>query len=223
MNLSVAELFVILSIDPAKGRMGIDKIHFRYTLTGAILMDYLDRGEFTIENKRIVPSFTRNGDTLHDMIADRIMNSGRNRRIFFWINRLTRRYRQILNEVTLKLEKQGMIRIEQKTFLNIIPYKRYWFIDKSIRNELIELLREILLHGKQPGKKDIMLLGLVEASKAYKLLSRQRGDSGQMRKKNAELLKGDVMSTEISQAIKEVQAAIIASVTAASIAAHSSH
>jgi hypothetical protein len=68
-----------------------------------------------------------------------------------------------------------------------------------------------------------MLLGLVEASKAYKILSREKGESKLLRKKNTELLKGDMISAEISQTIKEVQAAIVASIAASVAAAGSSH
>jgi len=223
MNNSVAELFVILALNPEKGRITLDRIHFRYSLTGALIMDYLERGEITIENKRIAPSFRKNGEILHDLFADRIMNSTKHRRISFWISRLTNKSRLIFREITGSLERDQILRIEQKKFLNIFPYKRYWFNDKSVRNNLIELLRGILLYGKNPGKKEIMLLGLVEASRAYSLLSRERGESKLLRKKNSELLKGDIMSAEISQAIREVQAAIVASVTIATVAAHSSH
>ena len=219
MNLSVAELYVILALSPEKGKVSLNNIYFRYSLTGALIMDYYDSGEIKIENKRVVPSFRKNGEVLHDMIADRIMKSSKNRRISFWIGRLTNKSRLILREITSSLGKENILRTEQKKFLNIFPYKRYWFINNSVRVNLIEVLRGILLYGKQPGKKEIMLLGLVEASRAYSLLSRERGESKLMHKKNIEFLKGDVMSAEISQAIREVQAAIIASVTAASVAA----
>jgi hypothetical protein len=79
------------------------------------------------------------------------------------------------------------------------------------------------LYGKQPGKKELMLLGLVETSKSYTLLSRESGESKLLRKKNTEFLKSDIISAEISLAMREVQAAIVASVTAATIATHSSH
>ena len=186
-------------------------------------MDYYDQGEFTIENKRIVPSFKKNGEIVHDLFCERIMKSEKNRRISFWISRMTNKSRKIFRELINKLEKDRIIRKEQKKFLNIIPYYRYWFNDSSVRSDLIEALRGILLYGKQAGKKELMLLGLVESSKAYSLLSRERGESKLLRKKNTEFLKGDVMSAEINQTIREVQAAIVASVTAATIAAHSSH
>jgi hypothetical protein len=223
MDIPVSKLFVILALNPEKGRIALDSIHFRYSLTGALFMDYYEQGEFTTENKRIIPSFKKNGEVIHDLFADKLMNSKKNRRISFWISRLTRKSRIIFREIINSLEKENIVRTEHKKFLNIIPYKRYWFIDKSIRTNLIELLRGILLYGKKPGEKEILLLGLVEASAAYRLLSRERGESKLLRKRNSEFLKGDVMSQEISQVIREVQAAIIASVMAATAAAHSSH
>ena len=186
-------------------------------------MDYYDQGEFTIENKRIVPSFKKNGEIVHDLFCERIMKSEKNRRISFWISRMTNKSRKIFRELINKLEKDRIIRKEQKKFLNIIPYYRYWFNDSSVRSDLIETLRGILLYGKQPGKKELMLLGLVETSKSYTLLSRESGESKLLRKKNTEFLKSDIISAEISLAMREVQAAIVASVTAATIAAHSSH
>ena len=223
MDRSVAELYLILALNPEKGRISLSDIYFRYSLTGALIMEYHESGEIAIENKRVVPSFIKNGETIHDLFADRIMKSSKNKRISFWISQLTNKSRIIFREIINSLEKEKILRIEHKKFLNIFPYKRYWFIDNSVRANLIELLRGILLYGRQPGKKDIMLLGLVEASKAYKLLSREKGESKQLRQKNIELLKGDMISAEISQTIREVQAAIVASIAASVAAAGSSH
>jgi hypothetical protein len=223
MVFSLAEQFVILSLNPEKGRISIDSIHFRYSLTGALMMDYLEREEFKVENKKVIPLFRTTGDPVHDLFAERIMKSSRNRKISFWVSRLTNKSRFIFREIISSLEKQGIIRTERKKFLGIIPYNRYWFIDKNPRTGIIENLRGILLYGKQPGKKEVMLLGLVETSRAYKLLSREKGDVKILRQQNSAILKGDVMSAEINQAIREVQAAIASSVTAATIAAHGSH
>lgn len=223
MNHSVAELFVILAINPEKGRISIESTHFRYSLTGALLMEYHEMGEFTVQNKRIVPSFRLNGDMIHDLFAGKIMNSGRHRRISFWINRLTGRYRLILRTIVGMLENKGVIRVEQNWFLNIIPYKRYRFTDFSIRKNLIENLRGILLYGKQADKKEIMLLSLIEASDAYRILAGERGERRLLRKKNSELFEGDAFATELKRAILEVQTATIASISAASAAAHSAN
>jgi Golgi phosphoprotein 3 len=221
MERSVAELFVLLALNPDKGRIGLSDIPFRYSLTGALLMEYHERGEFTIENKRVIPAFRNNGEKVHDLFAEKIMKPTRNKRLTYWISNLTNKSRLVFREIISILEKDRIIRIEPKKFLFLIPYKRYWFIDISSRNAMIENLRGILLYGKKPGNKELMLLGLVEASKAYQMLSREKGESKELRKRNTELLKGDNISAEISQTIREVQAAIIASVIAASVAANS--
>jgi hypothetical protein len=223
MDRSLSELFVLLALNPEKGRIGLNDIHFRYSLTGALFMEYHQKGEFLLENKRVVPSFRNNGEIVHDMIADRINKSSRKKRLRSWISRITNKHRMIFREITNKLEKDNILRIEHKKFLNIIPYKRYWLRDITIRHTLIENLREILLYSKKPTTNDVMLLGLAEASKAYSLLSNDRGESKELRKRNSELLKGDILSAEISQTIRDIQAAIVASVIAASTAGHSSH
>jgi hypothetical protein len=223
MEFSFAKQFLILALNPDKGRISVDSIHFRYTLTGAFLMDYLDNGEITISNKRIIPAFRNNTDVIHSMIGDRITASSRQRRISYWVNRLANKSRFIKNNLALTLQQERILTIEQKKFLGIFPYKRYWLIDKGIRSGLIESLRGILIHGKQPDKREMMLLGLIEASRSYKLLSRERGEARLMRKRNLELLKGDIISAEINQAIREVQAAVASSVTAATIASSGAH
>jgi Golgi phosphoprotein 3 (GPP34) len=223
MDIPVSKLFIILALNPQKGRLAIDNINFRYTLTGALFMEYYEQEDFTTENMRIVPLFKKTGEVVHDLFASRIMNSKKNRKISFWIRRLTHKSRLIFREMINSMEKDNIIRTEHKKFLNIFPYKRYWLIDNRIRSNLIELLRGILLYGKKPGKNEIMLLGLVEASRAYRLLSHERGESKLLRKKNIEFLKGDLLSAEVSHVIREVHAAIITAVTAAAVAAHSSH
>lgn len=219
MDRSIAELFIILALNPKKGRVSINTIHYRYTLAGALFMDLLENDEIKIENAKVIPVFKQNGYQLHDMIINTIMKSDKTRKISFWIRRLANKSRIIFKEIISSLEKERLIRKEHKKFLHIIPYYKYWFNDPGIRISLIELLRGILLYGKTPGNKEIMLLSLVDLSRAYHCISRERGESKILRKKNSELLSGDLISTEILQAIKEVKTAI----TAAKMAAHGAH
>jgi len=223
MEFSFARQFFILVLNPEKGRVSIDSIHFRYTLTGALLMDYLDNGELSISNKRIIPSFRKNTDAVHNMIGDRITASSRQKRISYWINRLTQKSRFIINNLALTLQQEKILTIEYKKFLGIFPYKRYWLTDTGIRYGIVGKMREILIHGKQPEKREMMLLGLIEASRSYKLLAQERGEARGMRKRNLELLKGDIISAEINQAIREVQSAVAASVMAATMASGGAH
>jgi hypothetical protein len=223
MGYSVAEQFVILALNPEKGRISIDSTHFRYSLTGAILLDYMDGEELRVEDKRVIPSLKINDDAIHLMFAEKIMKSSRNRKLSYWISRLTNKSRFILSEMTKSLEKKSILRIEHKKFLGLIPYKKYWFLNNSIRTDIIELLRGILLYGKKPGKKELMLVSILQAARAHSILSKERAETKVLRQKCTELLKSDQVSTEITQTIREVNAAIAASITAAIIASQAGH
>ncbi len=223
MEYSTANQFVILALNPEKGRLSLDRIHFRYSLTGAILLDYLDGDELRVEDKRVIPSLKINNDAIHALFAGKISKATRNRKISYWIRSLTNKSRFIFSELAKSLEEKGIIRIEHKKFLHIIPYKRYWFLNTSIRPDLIEKLRGILLYRKTPVKKELMLLSVIHSANAYSVLSRERGEKRMIRKKCAELLKSDFVSIEMSQTIKEVQSAIESSITAASIAANNGY
>jgi len=223
MELSILKQYVILSINPERGRIMVDGVRFRYSLAGALLMDYLEKGEFLMENKLIVPEFRKNGDLVHDFFADIIAGSSKERKISSWVRRLSNKSRFLFRETINSLEKERILTIETRKFLNIIPYKRYWLTDKRLRINLIEELRGILLYGRQAATKQRMLLGLIKTSEGYNILVKEKGEKNLLRKKNSEFLKGDTISGEINQAIKETEAAIIASVIASSVAARGSH
>jgi hypothetical protein len=219
MNNSIAEEFVILALNPDKGRVAIPGIHFRYSLSGAILMDYLAGEELRVEERRVIPSLKLNDEAIHILFSEMLKKSTRNRQVSYWVRRLAAKSRFIFGEITRSLEDRRTIQIEQKKFLNIIPYKRYWVVNKSVREKIIDQVRDILLRGREPEKKELMLLGLIETSGAYRLISRERGEARLLRKKNNVLLKSNVMSDEISQAIRQITKAITASATAAAMAA----
>ena len=124
MELSLPSAFIILALNPNKGRIVIDHLHFRYTLTGAVLLDLYASGEITLDQKKIIPSFKRNGSELHDMIAEKMESAGRNWSISRWLQVLTRKRKEIFNEYTGSLIRSGILTHERKYFLNIIPYNR---------------------------------------------------------------------------------------------------
>jgi golgi phosphoprotein 3 len=223
MEHKIATQFFILALNPENGRFARRNTHISFSLTGALLMDYLRNGEISIDQKKIISSFSLNGDPVHDMIAGKIKASSKNRRISHWVSTLTNKSGFILKNLTLTLEKENILRIEQKKFLGLFPYRLYWLNDPGRRSLLVEHLRAILLHGRQPSQDDLMLLALVESSKRYRQMMVERGEARTMAKKNKELLKNSVVGMEISQAIREVQAAIAASVMTATMVSGAGH
>jgi hypothetical protein len=223
MEATVTTQFVILSLQPEKGKIMIDNTRFRYSLTGAVLMDFLDQKEISLNNKRLVPSFRKNGDPIHDLFAERIERSTKPRRISHWVRRLSMRSRLVFRETVNSLINKGILRHERRLFLNIFPYNRYFITDRNIRAGIIDDIRNVLLYDKPATSKQSMLIGLIKASSSSKLLMKEKEERRILRIKCNEFMQKDVMTSEIDKAIREVQAAIVASVTAAMVAAHASH
>lgn len=223
MEASVTSQFIILSLHPEKGRLLIENTRFRYCLIGSLLMDFLDNGEISLSENKLIPSFRKNGDQIRDMIAERIEKSSRPRRISYWVRILSMKSRLVFRENINMLINKGIVRHEKRYFLNIFPYNRYFISQSSIRAGIIEEIRNILLFDKSANRRQSMLIGLIKASQAYNLLATEKRERRIIRKKCNEFLQKDVMTSEIDKAISEVQAAIIASVAATSAAASAAH
>ena len=88
---------------------------------------------------------------------------------------------------------------------------------------IINELREILLRDKQATRVQRMLIGLIKASRSSRILVIEKGEKSILRRKCNSFKQDDLISTEVEKVISRVQAAIITSVTAASVAASSSH
>jgi hypothetical protein len=223
MEISVTSQFIIFSLHPEKGRIGINNIHFRYSLAGSVLMDFLNNGEITLDKDKLVSSARKNGDPVHDKFSDLFERSSKPKRISYWVRRLNRESRFIFRENTKTLINNGLINHERQYFLNIIPYNRYFLTSGNLRTGIISGLREILLHDKKATRVQQMLIGLIRASRSSKILMIEKGERSILRKKCNSFKQDDLISTEIEKVISRVQAAIISSVTAASAAASGSH
>jgi hypothetical protein len=213
MESTVTRQFVMLALHPEKGRVTIQDPHFRYSLIGAYFMDLLKNGEISMTNKRLTSSFLRNGDQLHDRVADIIERSSRPKRFSYWIRRFSQKSRLIFNETVNSLISRGILRHEKRYFLNLIPYNRYYFIDVRSRNEIIEGLRGVLLYGREATGDQMMLIALLKASSAHSIIARQKEERKILKKKCTDILQKDELSSEMNKVIIEVRAAIASSVS----------
>jgi len=223
MEASVTKQFIIIALHPERGRIMIMPNQFRYALIGSLLMDFLLNGEITMSHRRLIPSFRKNGDRIHDMIAGMMDEKSNPHRVSYWVRRLSLRSNLFYRETMSQMASRGILSHEKRYFLNIIPYNRYKLVDKRYREQIISGLRDVLLHGREATSIQGMLIGLLKASSSHRILAREKSERSLLRKLCRNFSYDNEMATEIDKAIREVQAAIIASVTAASAASHASH
>ncbi|NMC40853.1 MAG: GPP34 family phosphoprotein [Bacteroidales bacterium] len=174
MYESVLRSFIIFALDAGKGRFRIDSLRLRYSVAGAILLDLLRNNEITVSEKRVIPSLRRNGDPVHDTVAEMIENQSRHRKVSFWISRLSWKSRFFLNETLKRMSSAGIIRHERKLFLGFFPYNRWYISDIRIQTEIYNSLRRVLLSDEKPSKEVEMLISVIRASESAKLIARNR-------------------------------------------------
>jgi hypothetical protein len=203
--------------------MTIHDPYLKYSLIGAYFMDFLKKGEISMTNKRLTPSFRRTGDPMHDRIADIIEKSSKPKRFSWWIRRFSMKSQLIRKDTISSLIARGILRHEKRYFLNLIPYNRYFFNDMRFRSEITEGLREVLLHGKKPTADQMMLIALLKASSSLSILARERVERRLLRKKCTEILEKDELASEMDKVIREVRAAIASAVAVSAATSHGAH
>ncbi len=131
--------------------------------------------------------------------------------------------RRIFRETINSLISAGLIRHERRYFLNIIPYNRYFFNDQRYRNEIFEGLRNVLLHDSVPTTGQLMLIGLLKATRSSKILAKHKDEKRPLRQMCEKVGKNNEMASELDKAIREMQAAIVSSIAVSAAVSHGSH
>jgi golgi phosphoprotein 3 len=193
--------------------------YFAYTMTGAILMDLASQDYIKIENGYLrLLKHSATDHPVYNMVIDQIKNSKKERKLKSWISRIYQKNWRIKRDVLEECNKRGLIRIERKKFLNLIPYRKYKLNSTQQRAELIRQMRDVALHNKEGNAELYSLLGLIHASQSYKAIARDRGDERIVKKKVKQLINNDLIGGAVDAVIQEVNVAIIATIVASTTA-----
>lgn len=214
-TLNTSEKFLLIAHHPEKGRLVVSRQYFRYGLAGAILLDLCLDGRLGMENGRIIP---RPGNTPADPVKSEVIQmiteSTRPRRAGYWVRKLAFRYNGYLNQIRTVLAGKRLLRIEETRLLGIIPWRRSYLTESYTRSNLIRQLKNDILVYRGDAGESSALAGLVEACRMRRILSTDREELKMIRSQVKKILKDSPVSDAVAQTIRQVQAVIIASVTA---------
>jgi len=220
-TLNTSEKFLLIAHHPEKGRLIVSRQYFRYGLAGAILLDLCLDGRLGIESGRIIP---RPGNTPTDPVKSEVIQmiteSARPRRAGYWVRKLAFRYNGYLNQIRSGLAVKRLLRIEETRLLGIIPWRRSFLTESYTRTNLIRQLKNDILAYRGDAGESSALAGLVEACRMRRILTTDREELKMIRSQVKKILQDSPVSEAVAETIRQVQAAIIASVTV-SVAASS--
>jgi hypothetical protein len=224
MSLNTAEKFLILAHRPEKGGFIPSNLYIKYGLIGALFLDMsLENIVSAQDNRLIYRSAGMNKDQVVSEISAVIRQSEKTRKIRYWITKFARKSRRYFWVRLNQLSDKKLMRIENKKFLGLIPYRRSYLIGNSIRADLIRTARNNVLFHKELTDENIVVLGLIEACRMHKVLSSDREELKKIRKDLKEIIKASPIAGVLSETIKQVQAAVVAAVIASSTASTGGH
>jgi len=218
MKLSTVEKFLLIAQHPEKGRFIIPDMQINYGIIGALLLEMSFLEMINIENnKLILKSNKSNNDPIIKEISLIIRNSRKPRKLRFWINKLARKSRNYKWTILNELVHKRLIRIENKKFLGLIPYRKTYLVDTKTRNSLLQELKKSILSRRNISDENIVVLGLVEACKMHKAITTDKTELKKIKKELKEIIKESPIAGTLDKTIKEVQAAIMVTLMASTV------
>lgn len=224
MENRICDDFLILALNPRSGNYMIYGNQLTYGLLGALLMDLMSAGYLAIDNGRVIAGETAGipSSQVLEKILLRIRANPRSLKVTAWIRKLGIRSGRYLKEVRAEMIEKGQIRVVRKKIL-FIPWSLWYPADPGYRKRLIFNIQSILLSGKEAGKEEAMLLGLIYATKLHKALSADRDKRKRLRKALVMYMKKSDVASGTEQIIREIQTAVAAGVVASIAASNASH
>lgn len=212
MKLNTIEKFLLIAHHPEKGKFIISDMHINYGIIGAVLLEMSLTDKFDIDKDRLI--LKNNIIVDNPIISDVstiIANSKKERKTQYWITKLvgkSQKYKWIiLNELVSK----QLIRIENKRFLGLIPYRKSYLIERETRVSLIRQFKNNILLLQELRDEDVVFAGLIEACNMHKIITKDKDELKKLKKELNEIIKGSPLADTIEKTIKQIEAAAAAS------------
>lgn len=223
MKLNTITKFILAAQHPSKGRFIISGMYIQYGIVGAALLEMSKDKQIDIENNKVLLiQEEKSYNPIISEISMQIGNSKKIRTIKYWVTKLARKSNRYKWAVLTDLEKNNLVRIENRRFLGLIPYRKHFLIDNTIRINLISQLRNKVLFRQNLDEESILILGLIEACKMHKIITSDRKELKKVKKELKQIIKESPIAETVDKTIKQIQAAIMGAIIASTVAASAS-
>ena len=215
MDLILAEQTLLIALDDENGR-DTTKWGCDAGLAGALLLDLASLELLTTDNDDKVVAID-GAEPGHQLVRDAyatIRESSKRRNAKGWVKRLPRELKPLRQRLARGLVQRGILSEEHSKRLGVLPTTRFPTINPAPERELRERLRNVLIAGRDPTENEALLLGLLEPLGLIDLLV-TKDQRRAARKRAKALAEQGLAGAAVRDAIRAVQAAVIAGVVAA--------
>jgi hypothetical protein len=213
------ELFLLTLNEHKSGSVTLSKSEtLPYGLVGAALIDLILQGRVQLDEKSkvVLKDATPTGDSFLDNLLEKVTASNEKpKKLAYWIENLGLRGHKQQKELIAHLAEEGILSIEEKRYLWVIPYAEYSERDASAKYFIKTHLREVVLAGEKPDQRATALLSLANACGL--LIHIFTVDELKLATIRVEdLVKDEVVGQAVIEAIYNISSAIVAVIAATS-------
>lgn len=216
--LTLPEELLLLAFDDEKGKVvGSASISIPFGLAGALIFELHLAERIALRGKDV--SVLDNGslnDEFLDLALRHIRDSKKPRSIGYWIKELPSRINHLPERIVDGLVSKGILKQEEHRFLWVFPVQRYPTDDPRAELDVRKRIRSVVLHGRRPDLRLVLLLSLVKSCNLVREVFKK--DEAKHAKERIDYLtKNEPIGKAIAAAVQEVEAAVVALITTATV------
>lgn len=221
----IAEDLLLLLTDDVTGKPLVDSQRLTYAAAGAVLVELVladrvavtDGGRWGSGPRVAVVNPTPLGDQVLDAALSRVVAG---RQPVGASSLLGGLGKGLLDALRTRLAARGILRRVDGKVLGLFPTSAWPAVDSQHEAGLRWALRDVLLTGRTPTAREACLVALLHATdQVPKQFAADGVTRGQLRDRAKEISAGNVGGEAVKRAIEAMNAAVIAGVTAAGVAA----
>jgi hypothetical protein len=219
MDLTISEEFLLLAHHPEKGRFIVPDTQFSYGIIGALLLDMSVENRITVEKEKLILKKTEPTDNQAISEITRMMaETSKPFKVRHWLSKLERKYFRYKWMIIKDLESKRLMRIEERKFLGMIPYRKSFLTENITREKLILHIKNRILFQSGSSSESVGILGLIEACDMERIITTDREELRAMRKALKKIIKESPVADITHKVIREVETEVFAAMAASSAA-----
>ncbi|WP_338677652.1 GPP34 family phosphoprotein [Streptomyces sp. SCSIO 30461] len=212
MNVTLAEEIALLSLDDESGEAR-SRQSAGWAVAGALLLELVMAGRIAVADGRLsVTDTTPTGVPLLDGRLELLAtwaNRGGRRRVADW---LTKDQSKAVSATIESLCARGLVVEERRKALGIFPVRRYPEADGTVERELRARLADVVLQGAVPDARTSGLIALLQGAELHGI-SFPGVPKKQVGPRMTEIASGQWAGDSLREAIRNMQAAMVAITT----------
>lgn len=215
MELNLREQLILLFHHELKDKFCINDYRFDTAFIGAMIFELIELGKIEIKDDKIKCISKKDGlsKDLKEMYL-KIKAKENNKKISYWVDKLLVKSEKFRKCTVKDMSQKGLLELSEKKYFWFFTKQTTHINDSKIREDIVNRLRACLLDDAPPTYYDLALIGLIDATNVYRLISNIKGECPKMKEKYIEMLGGKSERLGVSEVIASVSNALFISYTA---------